>query len=94
MKKLPEVFFYRKEEERPSLKEAQKIVDGNVEVLYLHNEKKDEKDQMLINEDGLGRDDLSYNPLATALAKKNGYLVDVRGVKGNAIILMDKAKWT
>ncbi len=92
--KIPEVYMYRKKEQSPSLEEAQKIVDGNVEILYLHNEKENKSAQMLINEDGLGRDDLNLNPLATALARQNNYLVDTAGVKGNAIILMEEAKWT
>jgi hypothetical protein len=92
--KIPEVFMYRKKEQSPSLEEAQAIVDGNVELLILHYKIANKSAQMLINEDGLGRDDLNLNPLATTLAKQNGYLVDSKGVKGNAIILMEKAKWT
>jgi len=92
--KIPEVFMYRKKEQSPSLEEAQAIVDGNVEILILHSKIENNLNQMLINEDGLGRDDLTLNPLATALAKQNGYFVHSKGVKGNAIILMEKAKWT
>ena len=91
---IPEVFIYKKKEQSPSLAEAQKIVDGNVEVLYLRGKNLLESDQMLINEEGLFRDDLNLNPLATALAKQNNYLVDTKGIKGNAIILMEEAKWT
>lgn len=63
----------------PSLEDAQRYVDGTVEVITL-----DTGDQMLVNEDGLIYC-LEYNIYASRAAK--------RTVVGNAMILTGEAKW-
>lgn len=68
------------EHTRPTLREAQAIVDGYVELVQLAS-----GDQLLVNEEGLLRG-LPLNEKASALAGR--YIV------GNAIILKGKARWS
>lgn len=71
-----------------SLAEAQKIVDGYVELIWV-----DEKTQLLVNDEGMFRSDLLPNPLATKLAKNSGYMVHESGIHGNAVVLTNGALW-
>lgn len=66
-------------EEKPSLKKAQEMVEGLVELIELSD-----GDQMLVNEEGLLKG-LDINGMATMIAN--------RRIVGNAIILRGKAKW-
>lgn len=66
-------------EEKPSLKKAQEMVGGLVELIELSD-----GDQMLVNEEGLLQS-LDINGMATLIAN--------RRIVGNAIILRGKAKW-
>ncbi len=70
------------EDKKPTLKEAQKIVGGYVEMV--HSPKQPDW-QILVNEEGLLRD-LPYNQEATELCGT--------GIVGHAIILKGDAKWT
>ena len=70
------------EDKKPTLKEAQKIVGGLVEMV--HSPKQPDW-QILVNEEGLLRD-LPYNQEATELCGT--------GIVGHAIILKGDAKWT
>ena len=70
------------EDKKPTLKEAQKIVGGLVEMVHSH---KQPDWQILVNEEGLLRD-LPYNQEATELCGT--------GIVGHAIILKGDAKWT
>ena len=74
--------------ERPTLEEAQAMVGGYVELLWL-----DQKTQMLINEEGAYDDSLFPNPMATRMAKKAGYLTMKCGIRGDAVILTGDALW-
>lgn len=80
--------IWNESKHRPSLKEAQDFVDGYVEHLEL-------KDgvQMLINDEGLYRDDLPVNDIATKILKESGYRM-VAPIKGKCIILSGSAVWT
>jgi hypothetical protein len=71
-----------------TLAEVQKFVDGYVELIWTKN-----GDQMLINEEGMYRDDLKPNPTATAIAIEAGYMVPKDGIRGNAVVLTGVAKW-
>ena len=66
----------------PTLKEAQAMVGGYVEVLLLHVGRKVE--QLLFNEDGR-RLELEYNSAASTLARRN--------IVGPAIHLTGREKW-
>ncbi len=63
----------------PTLEEAQKIVGGYVEMIYLPDGR-----QMLVDEDGLSKY-LARNLLASVVAG--------RPIVGRALILSDTAKW-
>ena len=71
----------------PTLEEAQNFVDGNVEVLRCGDV------QLLINEEGMHRADLSVNMTATKMALNANYAVPRLGIVGNAIILEGSALW-
>lgn len=74
-------------EDSPTLKEAQSHVDGLVEVLTCGGA------QVLINEEGMYRNDLPFNLEVTKLAIEAGYMTPEKGIVGNAIILTGKACW-
>ena len=63
----------------PTLEEAQRVVGGYVEMVYL-----DGGDQLLVNEEGVIKN-LPPNPSATAIAGKP--------IVGNAIVLKGHARW-
>lgn len=67
------------DDKKPTLKEAQKIVGGYVEMVSLSN-----GDQLLVDEDGLSKN-LPINPDATALV--GGLIV------GPALLLRGTARW-
>lgn len=73
--------------EKPSLEEAQKFVDGHVELLRCGEL------QLLINEEGMYRPDLSVNETATQMAINANYAVPRHGIVGNVIILEGSACW-
>jgi len=73
--------------ERPTLEEAQDFVDGFVELLQCGDV------QLLINEEGMYRPDLSCNETATKLATDWNYNVPRHGIVGNVIILSGDACW-
>ena len=73
---------------KPTLREAQKFVDGYVEVLRISDDM-----QLIVNEEGLLRDDLQVNVQATKLARAAKYSVGGAGIVGNAIILQGGACW-
>lgn len=73
---------------RPTLEEAQAMVGGYVELLWL-----DKQTQMLVNEEGAYDDSLYPNPLATRLAEKAGICVMKCGIRGDALILTGDALW-
>ena len=75
------------EEDSPTLEQAQDHIDGLVEVLHCGEA------QLLINEDGMFRDDLPLNKEATNMALGAKYQVPIKGIVGNAIILRGKARW-
>ena len=74
-------------DKKPSLEEAQELVGGLVEFIQLKN-----GDQMLVNEEGLIQD-LEINVEATRIAadQSDAWIMD--GIRGNAIILQEDAKW-
>ena len=63
----------------PTLEEAQRVVGGYVEMVYLNG-----GDQLLVNEEGVIKN-LPQNPSATAIAGKP--------IVGNAIVLKGHARW-
>jgi hypothetical protein len=71
-----------------SLTEAQKIVDGYVELVWVN-----EKTQLLVNDEGMWREDLLPNPTATKMAINSGYMVHDSGIRGNAVVLTEGALW-
>ena len=73
-----------------TLEEAQKFVDGYVQVITLHD-----GSQVLMNEDGRTRDGkaLESNKAATAMLKPEGVLISKDGVLGNVLILRDECRW-
>ncbi len=73
--------------DKPSLDEAQKFVGGNIEVLQCGEV------QLLINEEGLYKPELTTNKEATEIAKKYQYNVSSGGIVGNVIILSGNALW-
>tara|TARA_Y100000385_G_C13074252_1_gene630608 strand:+ start:225 stop:488 length:264 start_codon:yes stop_codon:yes gene_type:complete len=73
---------------RPTLKEAQDMVGGYVELIWL-----DSKTQMLVNEEGAYDDSLLFNPMATRLAEKAGYCLMKCGIRGDAVVLTGDAVW-
>lgn len=75
------------EEDSPTLIKAQDHIDGLVEVLHCGEA------QVLVNEDGMYRDDLPHNSEATNMALEAGYQLNIKGIVGNAIILKGKARW-
>tara|TARA_X000000950_G_C13831446_1_gene626352 strand:- start:817 stop:1083 length:267 start_codon:yes stop_codon:yes gene_type:complete len=74
-------------DEKPSLEKAQELVGGLVEFIQLKN-----GDQMLINEEGLLQD-LEINVEATRIAANQSDAWIMDGIRGNAIILKEDAKW-
>lgn len=76
------------EELEPTLADAQRIVDGYVQMLQLPN-----GDQLLMNEDGR-RLQLTPNKAATVLVQglfgDNG---DANTIRGNTILLKELARW-
>ncbi len=74
--------------DRPTLEEAQNIVGGYVELIWI-----DEKTQMLVNEEGAYDESLFFNPMATRLAEKAGYCLMNCGIRGDAIVLTGNAVW-
>ena len=73
--------------DKPSLEEAQKFVGGNVEVLQCGEV------QLLINEEGLYKPELTRNGEATEIAKQYQYAVSPAGIVGNVMILSGDALW-
>jgi len=71
-----------------SLAEAQRIVDGYVELLWVN-----EKTQLLVNDEAMWREDLLPNPIATKMAINSGYMVHDSGIRGNAVVLTEGALW-
>lgn len=74
--------------DKPTLEEAQKFVGGHVEVLQCGEV------QLLINEEGLYKPELTTNKEATEVARKYEYNVSSSGIVGNVIILSGQALWT
>lgn len=72
------------------LKEAQDFVDGYVQLITLRN-----GTQVLMNEDGRGRDGnaLTTNLAATAMLKPEGVNMSKQGILGNVLILKDSYRW-
>ena len=72
------------------LKEAQDLVDGYVQLITLRN-----GTQVLMNEDGRGRDGnaLTPNLAATAMLKPEGVNMSKQGILGNVLILKDSHRW-
>jgi len=66
-------------EKKPSLKQAQKMIGGSIELIDLSD-----GDQMLVDEEFLLKG-LDINGMATIVANQR--------ILGNAIILQGKAKW-
>jgi hypothetical protein len=73
--------------EKPSLEKAQELVGGLVQLIELRN-----GDQMLVNEEGL-LEELPVNMEATHIATHQSDVWMVEGIRGNAIILREDAKW-
>tara|TARA_R110000822_G_scaffold63631_2_gene156222 strand:+ start:1520 stop:1801 length:282 start_codon:yes stop_codon:yes gene_type:complete len=84
---IAENWSFDLEEDSPALEKAQAHVDGLVEVLHCGEA------QVLINEEGMYRDDLPLNKEATEMALRAGYQVPIKGIVGNALILKGKARW-
>lgn len=61
------------------LEEAQKMVEGYIEVVYLND-----KQIMIVNEEG--KYDKEYNQIATAIAQLNGALSSRDYICGNAVL--------
>lgn len=74
-------------EQKPTLKGAQKIVGGLVELIELKN-----GDQMLVNEDAIMKD-LPVNEEATIMALDQSYALTWDGIRGDVLILQGKARW-
>ena len=73
---------------RPTLKEAQEFVGGNVELVTLSNDR-----QLLVNEDGIF-EDLPINEEATSQVKRYApHAWMVGGIRGNVIILQGATLW-
>lgn len=61
------------------LEEAQKMVEGLIEIVYLHGEQ-----IMIVNENGkFGK---RYNPVATAIAHLHGSITSRDYICGNVVI--------
>lgn len=73
--------------EKPSLEKAQELVGGLVQLIELSN-----GDQMLVNEEGLF-EELPINMEATHIAQHQSDALIMDGIRGNAIILREDAKW-
>lgn len=86
---FPKIAYFADGAKSPTLKEAQEFVDGYVQIMELGDM------QMLVNEEGMFREDLEVNHEATQIAKTAPvqYLLPPQGLKGNAIILTGDAKW-
>jgi len=65
----------------PTLKEAQAMVDGLVELMELPN-----GTQLLFNEEGRMRSDFQYNETASKLSKQE--------IIGPAVLLVGTARWS
>ena len=74
-----------REDNPPSLEEAQKFVGGLVQMITLNN-----GDQLLMNEEGK-LDDLPFNDEATKLWEHSFGKTDV--IVGDALLLKGKARW-
>lgn len=69
----------RMSEKKPTLKEAQRIVGGYVELVMLAN-----GDQLYCDEDGISKG-LGVNPKASRIARQT--------ILGDVLILSGNAKW-
>jgi|GEM_PF-3180036 len=74
-----------------TLAEAQKFVDGYVQLITLGD-----GSQALMNEDSRGRDGnrLLPNKAATAMLKPEGVAMSSTGIRGNVLILKNGYRWT
>ena len=84
---MKEPLVINRSKDKPSLKDAQELVGGLVELITLRN-----GDQMLFNENGI-MEDLEINEYAThiAMTQSNAFIMD--GIRGDVLILKGKAKW-
>jgi hypothetical protein len=82
------VWYCNDPKNKPSLQDAQRFVDGYVEVLQIGDDT-----QLIINEEGMYRNDLTVNVQATRMAIAANYAVPPQGIVGNVIILEGEACW-